>query len=95
MIQVLLPTQHTINFSGIWLDNSGYLVYQWQIFVKEKAISSFKKLGRSRKVTKVGKVSGIDEVLKVEEKRNKLVFPLKRIIKISFKSEIHNLCLII
>ena len=29
IIQVLLPTQHTINFSSEWLDNSGYLITQW------------------------------------------------------------------
>ena len=26
---------NTIHFDGIWLDNSGYLITQWQEFVKE------------------------------------------------------------
>ena len=31
-----------INFAGIWLDNSGYLIHQWQNFLKEQAILWFK-----------------------------------------------------
>ena len=26
---------NTIHFDGIWFDNSGYLITQWQEFVKE------------------------------------------------------------
>ena len=51
---------------------------KWQTFVKEQAISWFKKLVRSKKVIKVGKVIGIDEVLTVEEKQRQLVFPKRK-----------------
>ena len=39
---VFITYSNTINFYGKWLNNSGYLIYQWQNFVKEQAISWFK-----------------------------------------------------
>ena len=58
MIQVLLPTQHTIIFYSKWLDNSGYIITLWRKLVEEQAFALFKKLRRTKKVIKVGKISG-------------------------------------
>ena len=60
---------NTINIASKWLDNSDYLI----TLVKEKAITWFKKLGKIKKVIKVGKISEKYDTLTVEEKRIALI----------------------
>ena len=45
---VFIDHSNTIDFSGIWLDISGYLITQWQKIVKEQAVSWFNNLGRTK-----------------------------------------------
>ena len=59
---------NTINFASKWLDNSGYLINQWQRLVKEQVITWLKKLGRTKNVIKVGKISEKYDMLTIEEK---------------------------
>ena len=69
-----------INVYGIWLDKIGYLITQWQHFVKEQAVTWFKKLGISKKLIEVGINCDKDDTLIVEEKRLSLISNMTKII---------------
>ena len=56
---------NTINFSSKWLDKSVYLITQWILFVNEEAITWSKKTEITKKVIKVGKISGEYDILTV------------------------------
>ena len=64
-MQVLLPTQ--IIFSGLWLDNFGYLIND-RFFCDRTCFILVQKLATTKKVTKVGKQSEKDDILTVQEK---------------------------
>ena len=66
MIWVLLSTQKQ---SIIWLDNIGYIINQWYKIVKDKDVTWFPKVGRTKKVIRVGKISGKYDIITVEEER--------------------------
>ena len=66
MIQIYFLLKHNLLF-GIWINNSGYLITQWQKMVKEQAITWYKKQGRIKKVLKIGKICDKDDILTVQE----------------------------
>ena len=66
MIWVLLSTQKQ---SIIWLDNIGYIINQWYKIVKDQDVTWFQKVGRTKKVIRVGKISGKYDIITVEEER--------------------------
>ena len=53
-----------IHFCGVWLDNSGYLMTQWNFCVKQLAYSWFKKLG-----CKIGKIIAENNILTEQYKQ--------------------------
>ena len=59
----------TIYFSIIWLDNIGYIINQWYKIVKDQDVTWFQKVGRTKKVIRVGKISGKYDIITVEEER--------------------------
>ena len=65
---VFITYSNTINFSGEWLDKSGCLITQWQYSMKNRLSHGSKKLGISKKMINVGKISDKDDILTVEEK---------------------------
>ena len=52
-VSVFITYSNTINSDGLWSYESGYLITQWQKFVKEEAVSWFKKLGWPKKWSKL------------------------------------------
>ena len=50
------------------LDNSGYLITQWENCEKQ-AVSWFKKLVGTKRVLKVGKISAKNDTLTLQEKK--------------------------
>ena len=65
-MQILSPKKRHI--SSLLLDNCDYLINKWQIFETEHAPSWFKKLERTKKIIRVGKISGKGDILTVQEK---------------------------
>ena len=60
---------NTINSTSKWLDNSGYLITQLAKIGKIKGYHMVQKLGRTKKLIKVGKISEKYDILTLE-KRN-------------------------
>ena len=69
-----------IIFSGIWLDNSGCLITQWKTFINNSLSRGSKFWGKTKKVIKVRKVSGKNNILTFEEKQVSFIGNKKKII---------------
>ena len=57
---------NTIYFSGIWLDNSVYIITRYQNIVKKRLPHGSKKLGITKRVIKFGKLSSKEDILTVQ-----------------------------
>ena len=60
---------NTIYFSSKWLNNCGYIMNQWQMFVRGYGSYWFKKLVKIEKVINIGKISGKYDILTVKIKQ--------------------------
>ena len=52
---ILLHTQTQLKPSGLWLDNCGYFISQWDFFVIKEASSWFQKIWYNKEIPQGGK----------------------------------------
>ena len=65
------------NFSGIWLDNSGYLITQY-IYFKRTGCLMVQKIRNNQESYQGWELSGKYEIFTVEEKRLSLIINRKK-----------------